>query len=169
MIRSLTHGLVCLALIGTLASGASAQSRVLGLASGTATEINFNYGGIQSQDFQQVAAAKELIRAGQEQKALALLTPLYSRGFAPAVTVLGSMYAAGRGVDRNEVYAADLYAKASASGDPYAMYLYGYALDNGIGVTRDRNAAMMWMQRASDSGNIDLQKAVRAYRQRAAI
>ncbi len=159
-------GLVSSLAIVSCASGAIASTGLNDHASGTIGDT-YHAGGIQSQEYQQVSAAVEFIRGGRNDRALTLLKQLEVKGFAPAMTLLGSMYAAGRGVYKSDVRASQLYADAAALGDPAAMYLYGYALDNGIGVRQNKDAAILWLQRASDSGKIELQKAVRAYRERA--
>lgn len=143
---------------------AAAQTRYFTLATGTTGGDQI--GGVQSKQYQQVSAALEFIRSGRNDAALALLVPLTEASFAPAQTVLGVMYTAGRGVEQDHVRAAQLYAMAANAGDAQAMYLYGHALDAGLGIKRDRDLAQMWMQRASDSGQIEIQKAVRAYRNR---
>jgi hypothetical protein len=141
---------------------ALAQLRLLGFASaGLADE---GYRPLQSQDYQQVSAAREFIRNGETDKALSLLFPLQSEQFAPAIALLGSMYASGRGVVQDDVRAAELYRQAAEGGDAVAMYLHGYALDNGFGVAVQKDEAQLWMQRASRSGQIELQRAVRNYR-----
>jgi hypothetical protein len=155
------------AAIGAFASVANAQSHLVGHAAGTeAASGGGSYGRPQSQSYQQVSAARGFVVGGREDKALILLLPLVAKGFAPAERLLGNMYATGIGVQQDQARAASLYAKAASGSDPYAMYHYGYALDNGIGVARDGDLAMMWMQRASDSGIPELQKVVRNYRQR---
>lgn len=142
-----------------------AQSRLLGFASiGLGGEYRT---GIESQRHQQVSAAREFLRAGDDRKALALLRPLQAEGFAPALTLLGSMYFIGRGVPQDDRLGAQLYAKGAEAGDPLAMYLYGVALDQGFGVRTDRAAAQRWFQQASDSGIAEPQKAVRRYRKHA--
>ena len=148
-----------------VSTAVSAQSSLISHANGE-NGGGYRIGGVQSQDFQRVAAAREFIRVGRNDAALALLTPLSAKGFATAQTVLGGMYAIGRGVERDAQRATQLYASAAHNGDAQAMYLYGYALDTGTGIDQNRELAKMWMQRASDSGQIELQKAVRAYRSR---
>jgi len=148
-----------------LSTPAAAQSRLLGFASfGLGGEYRT---GIESQRHQQVSAAREFIRAGDDRRALALLRPLQAEGFAPALTLLGSMYFIGRGVPQDDRLGAQLYAQGAKGGDPLAMYLYGVALDQGLGVRADRAAAQHWFELASDSGIAELQKAVRRYRKQA--
>jgi TPR repeat protein len=165
MIKTLKLAVAAAAFCSVAPALADEPSHLLGHAGGGDQNNGISYGGIQSRDYQQVAAARAFVGAGRFDAALALLQPLSSDGFAPAQTLLGSMYALGRGVERDPAQAAQLYALAAHGGDAYAMYLYGYALDNGVGVAQDRDIAMMWMQRASDSGKIELMKAVRRYRE----
>jgi uncharacterized protein len=78
------------------------------------------------------------------------------------------MYIMGRGVNYDPVKATELLSGAAEAGEARAMYLYAYALDNGLGTAPDSAAANRWLQRASDSGIPEIQKAVRAYRKQKA-
>jgi TPR repeat protein len=169
MKRVFTFGLVLIGSLSLAVSPASAQSHLLGLASGGG---EYAYGGghsgISSQKFQQLQAARQFLGKGETDKAIVLLQRLYQADFVPAFTLLGTLHLYGRGVPQDDGLAAQYFAYAAKRGDHGAMYLYGYALDNGLGVKQDRDMAAMWMQRASDSGQIELMKAVRRYRQQPA-
>lgn len=165
MLKVIRVGFSASLLLAALSAVTAEPSHLLGHASGSDNGGGFRYGGTQSREYQQVSAAHSFIGGRRYDAALALLQPLSAGNFAPAQTLLGSMYAVGRGVEQDAVKAAQLYETAALGGDPYAMYLFGYALDTGTGVPQNRELAMMWMQRASDSGKIELQKAVRNYRE----
>jgi TPR repeat protein len=168
MIKIAKYGAAMVLLCSVSPAIAEGPSHLLGHAGGHGSAGGASYGGPQSRDYQQVSAARGFVGVQRYETAFLLLLPLEANGFAPAQTLLGSMYALGRGVNRNPARAAELYAAAAQGGDAQAMYLYGYALDNGIGVAQDRQAATLWMQRASDSGKIELMKAVRLYRRHSA-
>lgn len=66
-------------------------------------------------------------------------------GDARAQTVLGFMYATGRGVPQNFERAVDWYRRAAEQGDPTAQYLLGLMYDKGQGVQRDWVLAHKWL------------------------
>jgi TPR repeat protein len=67
------------------------------------------------------------------------------RGDARSQTVLGFMYATGRGVPQNFERAVDWYHRAAEQGDPTAQYLLGLMYDKGQGVQQDWILAHKWL------------------------
>jgi uncharacterized protein len=66
-------------------------------------------------------------------------------GDAHAQTVLGFMYATGRGLPQNFERAVDWYSRAAEQGDPTAQYLLGLMYDKGQGVRQDWVLAHKWL------------------------
>ncbi|MBO0755425.1 MAG: sel1 repeat family protein [Bradyrhizobiaceae bacterium] len=73
------------------------------------------------------------------------VSSLARRGDAHAETVLGFMYATGRGVPQNFERAVDWYRRAAEQGDPTAQYLLGLMYDKGQGVRQDWVLAHKWL------------------------
>ena len=81
-------------------------------------------------------------------KAFAILLPLAERGDAQAQTLVGFMFAHGRGVPQNFVAAAAWYRRSSEQGNSRAQYLLGLMYDKGQGVPVDAVAAYKWLDLA---------------------
>jgi TPR repeat protein len=71
-----------------------------------------------------------------------------ARGNAHAQTILGSMYADGRGVPQNYAEAAAWYRRAAEQGNPAAQYRLGLLFDKGLGVPLDDTEAYKWLDLA---------------------
>ena len=67
------------------------------------------------------------------------------RGDARSQTVLGFMYATGRGVPQHFVNAVEWYRRAAEQGEPTAQYLLGLMYDKGQGVPQDQVLAQKWL------------------------
>ena len=65
---------------------------------------------------------------------------------------LGSKYALGQGVARDEKEAAKWFRMAAESNYPLAQHTLGVMYENGKGVKRDLNKAIKWYQMAADRG-----------------
>ncbi|HLN08925.1 MAG TPA: tetratricopeptide repeat protein [Xanthobacteraceae bacterium] len=76
------------------------------------------------------------------------LVPLAERGDARAQTLLGYMFANGRGVPQNYVVAAYWYRRASEQGNATAQYSLGLMYDKGQGVPLDYVLAYKWLNLA---------------------
>jgi TPR repeat protein len=73
---------------------------------------------------------------------------LAAQGNAHAQTILGSMYAEGRGVPQNYAEAAAWYWRAAEQGNPAAQYRLGLLFDKGLGVPLDDIEAYKWLNLA---------------------
>lgn len=70
-----------------------------------------------------------------------------------AVCKAGEFYEFGRGTDRDEARAAELYRKAAELGDTAGMYNLGRCYEEGIGVEKDLGRAIEWYEAASNEGD----------------
>ena len=87
-------------------------------------------------------------------KALAAwLEPRARGGDALAQYRLGTLYALGKGVDKDYARAAPLLRAAAESGLAEAEYDYGVLCENGFGVARDPPQALAWYRKAAAQGN----------------
>jgi TPR repeat protein len=82
---------------------------------------------------------------------------LADNGMAEAQNNLGSLYAHGAGVKRDDVEAARLYRAAAEQGLGEAQSNLGYLYEIGAGVPQDLNDALMWYRRGADQGNTNAQ------------
>lgn len=62
------------------------------------------------------------------------------------------MYAAGRGVARNEAAAAALFQKAAEAGNALAQFRFAACLENGIGVAKNDAEAAKYHNKATEQG-----------------
>jgi TPR repeat protein/transglutaminase-like putative cysteine protease len=85
--------------------------------------------------------------------ALERLKPFAEIGNAKAQSYVGTMYEAGRGVERNRGEAIAWFLKAAGQGDAYSQSHLGYAYEGGLGVTRDEKLAAEWYAKAADQGD----------------
>lgn len=85
--------------------------------------------------------------------AMARLKPFAERGSARAQSYVGTMYEAGRGVERNRGEAIGWFLKAAGQGDTYSQTHLGYAYEEGLGVARDEKLAAEWYGKAADLGD----------------
>jgi TPR repeat protein len=77
-----------------------------------------------------------------------IIVPLARRGDARAQTLLGYMFAYGRGVPQNYVESAYWYRCASEQGDATGQYMLGLMYDKGHGVPQDYVLAYKWLDLA---------------------
>lgn len=89
--------------------------------------------------------------------ALHLWEPLAERGFTAVQVNVGSMYATGTGVTKDDVVAAEWYRRAAEQGFPIAQFNLGAMYERGIGVPRDEAEAAHWYGLAAEQGNADAQ------------
>ena len=85
--------------------------------------------------------------------AMVRLKPFAEIGNAKAQSYVGSMYEAGRGVERNRSEAISWFLKAAGQGDAYSQSHLGYAYEKGLGVARDEKLAAQWYAKAADQGD----------------
>jgi TPR repeat protein len=77
-----------------------------------------------------------------------IIVPLAERGNARAQSLLGYMFANGRGVPQNYVESAYWYRSASEQGDATGQYMLGLMYDKGHGVPQDYVLAYKWLNLA---------------------
>jgi uncharacterized protein len=77
-----------------------------------------------------------------------IVVPLAQRGDARAQTLLGYMFANGRGVPQTYVESAHWYRSASEQGDATAQYMLGLMYDKGQGLPQDYVLAYKWLNLA---------------------
>ena len=73
------------------------------------------------------------------------------QGSAPAQYLLGRMYSAGLGVEKNPQKATEYFKAAAESGLPYAQIELANALTLGDGIEQDFFEAMKWLMIANES------------------
>ena len=90
-------------------------------------------------------------------KVIELCRKAGERGYARAQYVLGAFYAAGEGVDANEIEAVKWYRKAAEQGLAAAQKELGVCYARGSGVDKDQVAAVEWFRKAAGQGNPEAQ------------
>ena len=78
--------------------------------------------------------------------------PLAEKGDRAAQANLGTYYALGRGVAKDEVEGAKWYRKAADQGDVYGQNNLGFCYAYGRGVAKDVVEAAKWYRKAADQG-----------------
>ncbi len=78
--------------------------------------------------------------------------PLTRRGDHRAMYALGSMYAAGQGVEKDLGKAHDLFHEAAQNGRIDAMYKLGLMYEEGLGVKQDFRKALRYYQKSAKQG-----------------
>lgn len=91
-------------------------------------------------------------RDGDYAKAAQLWRPLADKGDAEAQYRLGSMYAEGKGVERNDATALMWFQRAAERGNAAAQYNVGASYAAGVGVEKNDAEAAKWFRRAADQG-----------------
>jgi hypothetical protein len=74
-------------------------------------------------------------------------------GDAAAQFKLGTMYASGEGLAKDDVQAITWFRKAAEGGNADAQYALGLKYDNGHGVDKDGAQAVDWFQKAAGQGH----------------
>jgi TPR repeat protein len=98
-------------------------------------------------------AAYAAYESGNYRAALRLLRPLAEQGDAHAQALLGTMYAGGRGVPRDDGEAVRWLLHAADQGDPAAQFQLGVMYVKGYGVPQDYGEAARWYGLAAEQGN----------------
>lgn len=75
-------------------------------------------------------------------------------GNAAIMAMLGSMYARGQSVGRNEGEAANWYRRGANAGHPVSMVEFAQLLIAGRGVDKNPTEAIRWLRSAADTGNV---------------
>ena len=81
-------------------------------------------------------------------KAVSLLKEAANANHPDALHDLAVCYAKGAGIRQSEKKAALYYLRAAVYGDKQSAYEVGRCYWHGLGVTRDRNAARVWLDYA---------------------
>lgn len=79
------------------------------------------------------------------------------QGDADAQLLLGTMYATGTGVAKDDAQAVQWYRKAAEQRNAGAQRNLGVMYENGRGVTKDDAQAVQWYRKAADQGNAGAQ------------
>jgi TPR repeat protein len=82
------------------------------------------------------------------------------QGDANSQTLLGVMYAVGRGVPKDEAEAVKWYRKAADQEDAKAQTLLGLMYETGLGVPKDKTEAYKWYLLAGAQGNEQAKKNI---------
>ena len=107
-------------------------------------------GLVVSADFNKGLKAAQ---SGDFKTALVEWTPLAEHGNAEAQYNLGSMYAKGLGVPKNDKTAVKWYTLAAEQGDLMAQNNLGFMYQNGNGVVSDYLRAYMWYDLGAYNGS----------------
>ena len=73
-------------------------------------------------------------------------------GESEAQYAVAMMYAAGEGVEMDQVEAARWFEKAAQEGHPHAMYKIAERYEKGDGVSQDPEKALEWFKKAAETG-----------------
>ena len=91
----------------------------------------------------------------QYQQALDAWLPLAQSGHVLAQTLVGSMYAYGEGVKKNDHEAFKWLSLAAKKGSAQAQYNLGILYEKGFGTTENKSLARKWFKAAADQGRQD--------------
>ena len=89
--------------------------------------------------------ATRVYNTGDYEQDAKLYRPLAEKGNAEAQYVLGMMYRAGRGVERDNKEARKWYQLAAEQGHPIAQFYLGWMHARGKGIPQDLVKAYMWV------------------------
>jgi uncharacterized protein len=92
--------------------------------------------------------------AKQYAKAAESWQPLAEKGDAAAQYYLGTLFAEGKGVERNDATAFVWFERAAEQGNADAQYNVGASYAAGTGVAKSFEAAAQWFRRAADQGMV---------------
>ena len=98
--------------------------------------------------------AKAADERGDYATELRILRPLADQGNALAQSVLGWMYAQGRGVTQDNAQALAWYRKAADQGNAFAQTALAGMYAQGLGVAQDYAQAAVWARKAADQGYV---------------
>ena len=89
---------------------------------------------------------------GDYEAAAAEFIPLAERGDHRAMYAIGSMYAAGHGVEKDLKKAFELFSEAALNGRADAMYKLGLMYEQGQGVKKSNKKALRYYQKSAKKG-----------------
>ena len=87
-------------------------------------------------------------------KAAALWTSIAEKGDAGAQYYLGTLFAEGKGVPRNDATAFGWFERSAKQGNAEAQYNVGASYAAGTGTAKSFEEAAKWFQRAADQGMV---------------
>lgn len=102
---------------------------------------------------QDANAAEVAYQKGNYETALRLARPLAEQGDARAQSILGRMYARGRGVPLDEVEAGNWFRSAADRGNAGAQLALANMYAQGRGVPQDYAEAAKWYRMAAEQGD----------------
>jgi TPR repeat protein len=102
-----------------------------------------------------VSAGLDAYRAGNLEEAKREWRPAADQGNASAAYYLGVLANEGPGGDAGEAF--HWFLTASEKGHPEAQYNLALAYERGLGVTRNRQQALRWLNKSAKAGNADAQ------------
>lgn len=105
---------------------------------------------------------------GRFEDALAAFSALAERGHRGAEFMLGAMYFYGKGVPKNDKFAAIWFQKAAVKGDPNGQLAFGSLYIRGVGVQQDLVRAYAWLSIAAGTKVAGLQRQAVMLRDEAA-
>lgn len=97
-------------------------------------------------------AGRFALKLGDYPKALREFQALSEAGDARAQVILGTLYATGSGVPKDESKASSYYSLSAHSGNARAQYLLAVAYEHGSGLARNPDQALVWMKRSAENG-----------------
>jgi len=103
--------------------------------------------------FKRARALEKLNSEANDSEMSRLYQRAAERGHHKAMLNLAGLYIHGTGVPRDESKAVDLVEQALRLNSPHAYYLMGVMLQQGIGVKRDKTAALSYFRKAADMGS----------------
>ena len=104
----------------------------------------------------EIEHARDLMEAGEFEKAMQELLPAARSGNADAEELIGIMYAMGLGVKRDDIRAFDWYLRASMKGHPGAQSGVGWYYEIGRGLPApDLIRAYTWYVLSAIGGDPD--------------
>jgi TPR repeat protein len=107
---------------------------------------------IKKGDTDQMATAKELLKASRFYEALPLLHEAAANGNGEAMYNLGLAYDNGWGVPKDYSKAKEWYEKSAAAGNGHAMGRLGFLYEDGRGVPKDYAEAKEWYEKGAATG-----------------
>ena len=97
-------------------------------------------------------AAVEAYERGDYATALAGLQNYAEQGNALAQSILGLMYANGKGVPKDDAEAVQWFRLAAEQGTALAQFTLGFMYASGQGVPKDDAEAVRWFRLAAEQG-----------------
>jgi hypothetical protein len=99
-----------------------------------------------------VDQARAAVEAGEFERALELLRPAAREGDPRAQLGLGTLYASGRGVEKDDAEAARWFRLAADQGNALAQYNLGICYLEGRGVDEDAIEGFKWISLSASQG-----------------